>query len=108
MFHLANAPRIAALALAVALGGSLIGASSADAYTRSSSTTGPAGGKWSSSGAGGCYGGACASNQSATGRRGNTVTRSGATSCSGGSCYGGATFTGPAGNTATRSRSFSR
>jgi hypothetical protein len=85
----------------------LAGATTADAYTRSSSTTGPNGGKYSSSGAGSCSGGKCSSSQSATGPRGNSASRSGNTSCSGGTCSGGATYTGPAGNQVKRSRSTS-
>ncbi len=77
----------------------------ANAYSRSSKTTGPNGRTASSQGSGSCSGGKCSSQQSATGPRGNSASRQGSTSCSGGKCSGGATYTGPAGNTGTRSRS---
>jgi hypothetical protein len=94
------------LATSMLFGAAMV--SNAEAWTRSSASTGPKGGTYSSSGAGSCSGGRCASSQAVTGRRGNTVTRNGSTSCGGGSCTGTATYTGPAGNTATRTRSFSR
>lgn len=100
--------RFSTIAAAAAL--MLAGATAADAqgWTRNSSTTGPNGGKWSSSGSGSCVGGTCASSQKATGARGNSVTRSGTTSCANGQCSGTATYTGPGGNTATRTRSITR
>lgn len=98
--------KFASLALAVALVAGA--ASTANAYERSSKTTGAYGRTVSSQGSGSCVGGACSSQQSVTGPRGNTVSRQGATSCAGGKCSGAATYTGPAGNTVTRTRSISR
>lgn len=92
----------AILAMAVA------SATSANAWERHSSTTGPYGGTVSSQGSGHCAGGSCSSSQAYTGRYGNTVTRSGSTTCAGGVCNGTATYKGPAGNTVTRTRSFRR
>lgn len=89
--------------LAVAAAVLMAGTSFAHAFSRSGSTTGPAGRTVSSQGSGSCSGGSCSSGQSVTGPRGNSASRSGNTSCS-----GGATFTGPAGRTGTRTRSFSR
>lgn len=83
-------------------------ATSAGAWERSSSTTGPYGGTVSSHGSGSCSGGTCSSSQSVTGRYGRSATRSGSTSCSGGSCSGTATYIGRYGLTVTRSRSFHR
>lgn len=91
--------------LAVATVMMVAGSSFANAWTRSSSTTGPNGRTASHQGSGLCSGGKCTSKQTFTGPNGNTATRSGNTTCSGGSCKGGATYTGPAGNTVTRSRS---
>ena len=81
---------------------------SAGAWERSSSTTGPYGGTVSSYGSGSCSGGTCSSSQSVTGPYGRSATRTGSTSCSGGSCSGTATYTGRYGRTVTRSRSFRR
>lgn len=92
---------------AVATAMMVAGASTADAYSRSSSSAGPAGISRGSSGSGSCSGGRCASQQSYTSPRG-TGTRSGTTSCAGGTCAGSATYTGAGGRTATRNRSFSR
>jgi hypothetical protein len=100
--------RFSTFAAAAAL--MLAGATAADAqgWSRNSSTTGPNGGKWSSSGSGSCAGGTCSSSQKATGPHGNSVTRNGATSCANGKCSGTATYSGPRGNTATRTRSITR
>lgn len=77
-------------------------------WKRNSTTVGPNGGVWSSTGSGSCSGGSCASNQTWTGPGGNTVTRNGSTSCANGSCSGTATYTGPGGRTVTRNRSITR
>lgn len=95
-----------ALALGLMLGGSL--SAEAQGWQRNRTTTGPAGGQWSTQGSGSCSGGTCASQQRRTGPRGATATRSGTTTCSGGACSGTATYTGPGGRTATRTRSFTR
>lgn len=106
MIALSNFAAPIVVTAALLLGGAAF--SDANAYSRSSSATGPAGGKWSSSGSGSCANGKCTSAQSATGPRGGTVSRAGSTSCGGGKCSGGATYTGPAGNSVTRNRSISR
>lgn len=98
--------KLATLAVAAAI---VMGAATtADAYTRNSSSTGPRGNTVSSKGQGSCANGSCSSSQSVTGPKGNSASRVGGTSCSGGTCSGGATYTGPAGNQATRTRNFSR
>lgn len=83
-------------------------ATSANAWERHTSATGPYGGTVSKHNSGSCSGGSCSSTQTATGRYGDTVTRNGSTTCAGGVCNGTATYRGPAGNTVTRSRSFRR
>lgn len=89
----ALAPAALALSLAVSTG--------ADAFQRSGTWTGPAGGVYTSQGSRSCANGSCSSTGSVTGPAGNTVSRTGSSSCAGGVCTGQATYTGPAGRTTT-------
>lgn len=82
-------------------------ATSASAWERNSSVSGPRGTNTFNA-QGSCSGGSCSRSATATGAAGRTATRSGSGSCSGGSCSGSRTTTGPGGRTFQRSGSFSR
>jgi len=82
-------------------------ATSASAWERNGSVSGPRGANTFSA-QGNCSGGSCSRSATATGAYGRTATRSGSGSCSGGNCSGSRTTTGPAGRTFQRSGSFSR
>lgn len=96
---------LAPVALAMTL--MAAGASSADAWSRSSQGTGPRGNSWNSSTTGNCSGGTCSRTRTVNGPRG-TSTRTGSTSCTGGTCSHTGTVTGPYGNSVTRSGTVTR
>ena len=81
-------------------------ATSAFAWERNSSVSGPRGTN-SFKAQGSCSGSSCSRSATATGANGNTASRSGSGSCSGNSCSGSRTTTGPAGNSVQRNRSVS-
>ena len=82
-------------------------ASSAYAWSRSGSTTGPRGNSVTSNGSGSCSGGSCSRSGTVTGPRG-TYTTSGKTTCSGGSCTHSGNVTGPNGGSVNRTGTVSK
>jgi hypothetical protein len=85
--------RTALAALAVAGLFTAMQVATAEAYTRSGSTTGAKGRTVSSSGSGSCVAGAgCSSTGKYTGPAGNSVNRNSKSSCTGGVCTRSSTY----------------